>query len=218
MGNLQWKIGDVTVTRIVESVAHRYRRRVCSRRARRKGIERNAVVAAPALPRRRRQPRAVDPRARASSRGRPQDRRRHVHRQRPRDPGLRDAAGRRRPSSRTSPMRASRAKRSTSSICTHLHFDHVGWNTMLVDGEWVPTFPNARYLLCREEWEHCSTEGDAGYARDPRRRGAGRSSTPGSPISCRPTTRSPTTSGSSSRPATRPGTLRSASSRAVSRR
>lgn len=39
-------------------------------------------------------------------------------------------------------------------ICTHLHFDHVGWNTMLVDGRWVPTFPNARYLLCRAEWEH----------------------------------------------------------------
>ncbi|MEJ2090023.1 MAG: MBL fold metallo-hydrolase, partial [Gammaproteobacteria bacterium] len=32
-------------------------------------------------------------------------------------------------------------------LCTHLHVDHVGWNTMLVNGEWVPTFPNARYLL-----------------------------------------------------------------------
>jgi glyoxylase-like metal-dependent hydrolase (beta-lactamase superfamily II) len=41
-------------------------------------------------------------------------------------------------------------------ICTHLHFDHVGWNTMLVDGEWVPTFPNARYVICREEWDHWS--------------------------------------------------------------
>jgi glyoxylase-like metal-dependent hydrolase (beta-lactamase superfamily II) len=49
-------------------------------------------------------------------------------------------------------------------ICTHLHFDHVGWNTMLVDGEWVPTFPNARYLLCRDEWAHWSTEGGTGYA------------------------------------------------------
>ena len=49
-------------------------------------------------------------------------------------------------------------------ICTHLHFDHVGWNTMLVDGEWVPTFPNARYVLCRDEWEHWSTEGGTGYA------------------------------------------------------
>ncbi|HEV7732345.1 MAG TPA: MBL fold metallo-hydrolase [Candidatus Binatia bacterium] len=39
-------------------------------------------------------------------------------------------------------------------LCTHLHVDHVGWNTMLVDGRWVPTFPNARYLFVRAEWEH----------------------------------------------------------------
>ncbi|TML12789.1 MAG: MBL fold metallo-hydrolase [Actinobacteria bacterium] len=32
-------------------------------------------------------------------------------------------------------------------ICTHLHVDHVGWNTQLVDGEWVPTFPRARYIM-----------------------------------------------------------------------
>ncbi len=41
-------------------------------------------------------------------------------------------------------------------MCTHLHVDHVGWNTMLVDGEWIPTFPNARYLLGREEYEYWS--------------------------------------------------------------
>ncbi|WP_439816506.1 MBL fold metallo-hydrolase [Zavarzinia sp. CC-PAN008] len=39
-------------------------------------------------------------------------------------------------------------------LCTHLHVDHVGWNTMLVDGRWVPTFPKARYLLGRVEFEH----------------------------------------------------------------
>jgi glyoxylase-like metal-dependent hydrolase (beta-lactamase superfamily II) len=39
-------------------------------------------------------------------------------------------------------------------LCTHLHFDHVGWNTRLVDGKWVPTFPNARYLFGRREYEH----------------------------------------------------------------
>ncbi|WP_419846176.1 MBL fold metallo-hydrolase [Candidatus Poriferisocius sp.] len=39
-------------------------------------------------------------------------------------------------------------------LCTHLHFDHVGWNTILVDGEWVPTFPNARYLFNRTEYEY----------------------------------------------------------------
>ncbi|HEY8509069.1 MAG TPA: MBL fold metallo-hydrolase [Steroidobacteraceae bacterium] len=42
----------------------------------------------------------------------------------------------------------------TTVLCTHLHFDHVGWNTRLVNGKWVPTFPNARYLFGRKEWEH----------------------------------------------------------------
>ena len=39
-------------------------------------------------------------------------------------------------------------------LCTHLHVDHVGWNTQLVDGQFVPTFPNARYLFERREFEH----------------------------------------------------------------
>ena len=39
-------------------------------------------------------------------------------------------------------------------MCTHLHVDHVGWNTMLVDGEWIPTFPNARYLIAEKEWTY----------------------------------------------------------------
>jgi glyoxylase-like metal-dependent hydrolase (beta-lactamase superfamily II) len=39
-------------------------------------------------------------------------------------------------------------------LCTHLHVDHVGWNTMLVGGKWVPTFPRARYLMGRVEFEH----------------------------------------------------------------
>lgn len=41
-------------------------------------------------------------------------------------------------------------------ICTHLHIDHVGWNTMLVDDAWVPTFPNARYVfpaVDRDTWD-----------------------------------------------------------------
>jgi glyoxylase-like metal-dependent hydrolase (beta-lactamase superfamily II) len=42
-------------------------------------------------------------------------------------------------------------------LCTHLHVDHVGWNTRLVNGKWVPTFPNARYLFGRKEWEHWSS-------------------------------------------------------------
>jgi glyoxylase-like metal-dependent hydrolase (beta-lactamase superfamily II) len=39
-------------------------------------------------------------------------------------------------------------------LCTHLHVDHVGWNTRLVDDQWVPTFANARYLFGRTEYEH----------------------------------------------------------------
>lgn len=38
-------------------------------------------------------------------------------------------------------------------FCTHLHADHVGWNTRLDNGRWVPTFPNARYLFGRVEFE-----------------------------------------------------------------
>jgi glyoxylase-like metal-dependent hydrolase (beta-lactamase superfamily II) len=45
-------------------------------------------------------------------------------------------------------------------LCTHLHVDHVGWNTMLVDGEWVPTFPNARYLLAEKEWAYWDANED----------------------------------------------------------
>jgi len=46
-------------------------------------------------------------------------------------------------------------------VCTHLHIDHVGWNTRLVDGRWQPTFSKARYLLGRTEWEHWNGEDDA---------------------------------------------------------
>jgi glyoxylase-like metal-dependent hydrolase (beta-lactamase superfamily II) len=39
-------------------------------------------------------------------------------------------------------------------LCTHLHVDHVGWNTRLVDGRWVPTFTQARYLFGRAEYAY----------------------------------------------------------------
>jgi glyoxylase-like metal-dependent hydrolase (beta-lactamase superfamily II) len=49
-------------------------------------------------------------------------------------------------------------------LCTHLHFDHVGWNTRQVDGKWVPTFPKARYLFGRKEYEHwCFLRETHGY-------------------------------------------------------
>lgn len=41
----------------------------------------------------------------------------------------------------------------THVMCTHLHFDHVGWNTKLENGRWVPTFPNARYIFDKTEFE-----------------------------------------------------------------
>jgi glyoxylase-like metal-dependent hydrolase (beta-lactamase superfamily II) len=43
-------------------------------------------------------------------------------------------------------------------LCTHLHFDHVGWNTRLENGRWVPTFPNARYIFGRRDYEHFASE------------------------------------------------------------
>jgi glyoxylase-like metal-dependent hydrolase (beta-lactamase superfamily II) len=39
-------------------------------------------------------------------------------------------------------------------FCTHLHVDHVGWNTRLVEGQWVPTFPNARHVFGRDEYNY----------------------------------------------------------------
>ena len=39
-------------------------------------------------------------------------------------------------------------------MCTHLHTDHVGWNTKLENGRWVPTFPKARYIMSDRELEH----------------------------------------------------------------
>ena len=39
-------------------------------------------------------------------------------------------------------------------MCTHLHHDHVGWNTLLSDGRWVPTFPNARYVISKPDFEY----------------------------------------------------------------
>ena len=39
-------------------------------------------------------------------------------------------------------------------LCTHLHVDHIGWNTRREDGRWVPTFPNARYVFGKTEFDH----------------------------------------------------------------
>lgn len=46
-------------------------------------------------------------------------------------------------------------------VCTHLHIDHVGWNTRLENGRWMPTFPRATYLFVGDEWEYWRWEKDA---------------------------------------------------------
>jgi len=53
-------------------------------------------------------------------------------------------------------------------MCTHLHVDHVGWNTRLENGRWVPTFPNAKYLFGRAEYDFWEAEWrDPGFPDDP---------------------------------------------------
>jgi glyoxylase-like metal-dependent hydrolase (beta-lactamase superfamily II) len=54
-------------------------------------------------------------------------------------------------------------------LCTHLHVDHVGWNTRLDNGRWVPTFPNAKYLFAKQEvdfWRATEVEESAQVFRD----------------------------------------------------
>lgn len=53
-------------------------------------------------------------------------------------------------------------------LCTHLHADHVGWNTMLRDGRWVPTFPNAKYLFSRGDDVYWDMRKNPAMAGDPR--------------------------------------------------
>jgi glyoxylase-like metal-dependent hydrolase (beta-lactamase superfamily II) len=54
-------------------------------------------------------------------------------------------------------------------LCTHLHSDHVGWNTIRRDGRWVPTFPNAQYLFSRIENEHGDPRRNPAADADPQR-------------------------------------------------
>jgi glyoxylase-like metal-dependent hydrolase (beta-lactamase superfamily II) len=46
-------------------------------------------------------------------------------------------------------------------LCTHLHVDHVGWNTRLVGGKWVPTFTNARYVFGKIEYDYWKAHSDS---------------------------------------------------------
>ena len=92
-------------------------------------------------------------------------------------------------------------------MCTHLHADHVGWNTMLKDGRWVPTFPNARYLFARIEYEHWLKNPDPNPIRRTAPAAAGERPRP-PPDRCRPPCSTPSgtpaSGGGSSRPRTPP--------------
>ena len=52
-------------------------------------------------------------------------------------------------------------------MCTHLHVDHVGWNTRLENGRWVPTFPKAKYLFADRELEHWTAKEKEDQANHP---------------------------------------------------
>jgi len=51
-------------------------------------------------------------------------------------------------------------------VCTHLHVDHVGWNTTLKNNKWVATFPKAKYLIGGTEWDFFSRTEDP-FLKDP---------------------------------------------------
>ena len=53
-------------------------------------------------------------------------------------------------------------------LCTHLHVDHVGWNTRLLDGRWVPTFPNAKYVFSRDELNFWNPSNNPHLPEEPR--------------------------------------------------
>jgi glyoxylase-like metal-dependent hydrolase (beta-lactamase superfamily II) len=54
-------------------------------------------------------------------------------------------------------------------LCTHLHADHVGWNTVQRDGRWVPTFPNAQYLFSKTDADYWNRKSNPKMENDPRR-------------------------------------------------
>ena len=78
-------------------------------------------------------------------------------------------------------------------MCTHLHVDHVGWNTRLENGRWVPTFPNARYVFGKSEFDYW-TEQNAKAACRRSATACCRSSKPNGPRSCATIMRSAITS------------------------
>ncbi|RWD63460.1 MBL fold metallo-hydrolase [Mesorhizobium sp.] len=54
----------------------------------------------------------------------------------------------------------------THVVMTHLHGDHVGWNTVFQDGRWAPTFPNARYVMPKRDFDYFKELSESGWAGD----------------------------------------------------
>ena len=77
-------------------------------------------------------------------------------------------------------------------MCTHLHGDHVGWNTRLENGRWVPTFPKARYLFSKKEYVLERDPSEDAARPDQRKRAADHRGQPGRlvPATMRSTTMS----------------------------
>ena len=57
-------------------------------------------------------------------------------------------------------------QRVDTVLCTHMHVDHVGWNTRWQDGRWTPTFGAARYLYAEDEWDHWRREASRAEGQD----------------------------------------------------
>jgi hypothetical protein len=94
-------------------------------------------------------------------------------------------------------------------MCTHLHHDHVGWNTLQRDGKWVPTFPNARYVFSKPDFEYYHRV-DSDPNNEPAEFGTSANACcrwwrPGAPILSPGRTASMNASRSCLRPATPPG-------------
>ena len=101
-------------------------------------------------------------------------------------------------------------------MCTHLHHDHVGWTTQLRDGRWVPTFPNARYVFSKPDFDYFQRLGRRSRAScrrspAPSANAWSRSSRPGAPISSPVRTASTSISRSCRRRAIPPATSCSSS-------
>ena len=99
-------------------------------------------------------------------------------------------------------------------MCTHLHVDHVGWNTRLENGRWVPTFPNARYVFGKSEFDYWTEQNAKSRSAAVRRQRAAGGRGRARPRSCATITRSAITPGSCRRRATRRDTSRSPSAAA----